>query len=190
MIDIILLMDEPEAQFFQGKIAMAAPGLKCRQVSTLQELESAVRQCSDHARLISFCADIIVPEPVLQLLKFNCYNFHPGPPERKGYRPAHFAAHEGVDTFGVTLHRMAPKVDDGDIVGARRFTLAPPMSIEAIELLTYEALVKLAVDLMGNLARVDRILEPIDEDWSGKPTTRRQWLDLPPREIDITGRTA
>ncbi len=186
MIDIVLLMDGPEAAFFQHHIGAMSSGLNCRQVTEKRELENLVSSCSSSARLISFCADIIVPVSVLTYLKFNCYNFHPGPPERKGYRPAHFAAHENADRFGVTLHRMAPKVDEGAIIAVKRFALKPPLSIEALEVLTYETLVSLAMEHLPELVRIDRNPVPVDANWSGTPTTRRQWLELPLRDIDAS----
>src|SRR5215831_20804891 len=44
------------------------------------------------------------------------FNIHPAPPEYPGRDPWHFAHYDGYPRAGATLHRMAPRVDDGEIL--------------------------------------------------------------------------
>ena len=171
-------MAEPEARFFQRHIDALAPNLRCRSANTLPELERLAKMASPHARLIAFCSTVIVPPHILKKLNFNCYNFHPGPPERPGYRPTHFAAHEDAAQYGVTLHKIVEKVDAGEICQVRRFKLNPPMSIEDVETSAYKSLLRLAAETAPMLADIARPLARANEHWVGPHTTKRHFSEL------------
>lgn len=171
-------MDDLEAFYFQNRIKTIMPGLKSGVAKAKRELEQLAERAQPNARLIGFCTDVIVPAGVLKALNFNCYNFHAGPPERPGYRPTHFAAHQCVEHYGVTLHRMAERPDTGEICQVLRFTVEPPITIETIEIKTYKSLLKLASDALPRLINIHQPLAPIDEFWGSEYTTKQEWMKL------------
>ncbi len=66
----------------------------------------------------------IIHPHVLEAGPFGSYNLHPGPlPEWAGLHTPSWALYEGVDRYGVTLHRMTPEVDAGPIAFADTFDI-------------------------------------------------------------------
>lgn len=120
-------------------------------------------------RLISFCQRLIVPPSVLSRLPGQCLNFHPGPPELPGRNPAFRAAEMRARTFGVTFHTMTEKVDAGPIHEVRRFPLQVGATPEDIEVLAYQSLLNMIVQLAPVLADVHAKFEVSGETWLSQP---------------------
>lgn len=168
------MMREEEAVFFQQLLQPHAPQAEFLHVRTALDLSAATRG-EKAFRLISFCSSVIVPAAILKRVSAGAYNFHPGPPERRGYRPAAFAAAEEARAFGATLHEMAAEVDSGPIVAASRFALDGGLSEEEISVEAYRHLVALAIRYAPRLADTSRPLQPSEEVWSG-PIRRKRDL--------------
>lgn len=64
----------------------------------------------------------IVPADVLSRYR-RAYNFHPGSPAYPGRDPHHWAIYDNAGTFGVTLHEMVARVDEGPIVHVEEFAV-------------------------------------------------------------------
>lgn len=179
MKKLILLMRTPEVDFFSACFRQAKPDLQCRGANSLEELQAAIEAASGGwTRLIAFCSPVIVPLAILRALDFNCFNLHPGPPERPGYRPAFFAAREGAPSFGVTLHRMTEQVDAGPICKVRRFALNPPASETDVEICAYQEAIALMMECAYALTHADGPLAATRERWSSRRTTRRDYALL------------
>jgi methionyl-tRNA formyltransferase len=68
----------------------------------------------------------IIDERILDAARLGGFNMHPGPlPEYAGLNCVSWALYHGETRYGVTLHRMAPKVDAGDIAYRADFPIAP-----------------------------------------------------------------
>lgn len=68
----------------------------------------------------------IVPAAVLDALPGMAVNFHPGMlPAYAGLHTHQWAIRNGETTFGVTLHRVAQRLDTGEIIAERRFAIVP-----------------------------------------------------------------
>ena len=91
-----------------------------------------------HARLISFLNDVIIPDFILKKISYGAYNFHPGSPDYPGHAPYSFALYENEKTHSVTLHEMLAKVDAGRIVAVDSFPIPNAC--------TQSTLVKLSID--------------------------------------------
>jgi methionyl-tRNA formyltransferase len=145
---ILLLMDYGvEQPFLAAWLLENNPCLTINSIFTSAQLCSLEPDIFQRARLIAFAASVIVPGPILAELRYGAYNFHPGPPEHPGWRPARFALDDGSTEFGVTVHAMAEEVDAGPIVQVDRFEITPGGSIAALEERSY-----------AHLARMFRIL--------------------------------
>lgn len=64
--------------------------------------------------LISVACPYILKEPLLKLPLLGCINIHHAPlPHYKGMMPTFWQMYHGEIKVGVTIHYMAPKVDEG-----------------------------------------------------------------------------
>jgi methionyl-tRNA formyltransferase len=176
-LGFILCMPLVEAEFFDVLLRGSDPAWILR-VTSLAELRYHVDRLGGPARLISFCSDIIVPQAVIQQLNGECFNFHPGPPERPGDRPAAFAAAQGATTFGVTFHSMIEEVDAGPIHALRRFSIEGLRDEEQIGIATYGHLMWLAVEVIGRLSDPNHRFEESGCNWGTVKTRRRDYDTL------------
>ena len=99
--------------------------------------------------LISYISPWIVPEVVLDKTKRWNINFHPGPPEFPGIGCFNFAIFDSAKQFGATAHIMESKVDTGEIIGVKRFSMAEEETVESLSLKTYSALLSLYKDIIS-----------------------------------------
>lgn len=181
-------MKQMEADFFADFAKRLAPSVRLQHVDSLDELEAAVPGPRPHTRLFAFSTGIIVPAHILERIKYNAINFHPGPPEYPGYRPTGFALYDGAREYGVTAHYMTDRVDEGPIIGVDRFPVAAnAFLIDAVKE-AYQRLAKLAVAKLPALLRVDEPIPPLDEQWAQKKTTKAQYdaMRRIPRDMAIT----
>jgi hypothetical protein len=137
--------------------------------------------------LISFCTNVIVPnrflpaagpEARIEQGRFQAaYNVHPGDLRHPGRDPHHWAIYEGAEFFGVCLHEMAPKVDEGEIIRHKPFRIdgrAPQELRTAAD--------NLALDLLGEIAvsvREGALPTPtLAEQWIGKKRSRADLIAM------------
>ncbi len=170
-------MEEQEAAFIAARLCLATPEADFHHVADRQALEKVAVAVPPKSRLIAFCSPIIVPPAILNRLQGGCFNFHPGPPERPGYRPAAFAALEGARDFGVTLHLMAEVVDSGPIIDVLRFAVEPGSSEEVISIDAYSHLLALVDRHAAMLADIGASPVYCGDRWSGRRRTRRELIE-------------
>jgi methionyl-tRNA formyltransferase len=72
-------------------------------------------------------------------------NFHPGPPEHPGFAPYSWARYQRDYKYGVTAHRMVPKVDAGPILGVMYFPVYPSDSVYRLQQRAHRYLFTLAI---------------------------------------------
>lgn len=173
---VLCLMQSQEAAFFQ-KLLSRHGTVACVHVESARRLVELTEEPRPR-RLIAFSTDIIVPKVVIDRLPGNCFNFHLGPPERPGYRPATFAAFEHATFFGVTFHGMTEHVDAGPIYRVSRFALLGTETETEVAIGTYKAALALAAQLAPTLADPNAIFIQSGDRWSGKRTTRRQYESI------------
>lgn len=78
-----------------------------------------------HDLLLSVLWEKIFPEEVLNRPPFGAINLHPAPlPEYRGCLTRSHAILNGEKTYGVSMHYMVPRVDEGDLLGVLRFPIA------------------------------------------------------------------
>lgn len=138
---------------------------------------------SIHGPLISFQSGLIIPPEVLAKAE-RAYNFHGGTPEYPGRDPHHWAIYHEAKEFGLTVHEMTEKVDEGPILAVKRFEIAPgttPQKLrqqtEALSMLMFRELVPAI--LSGDLA-------PTGEVWGAVKYCRADLLGLCDRTSEIT----
>jgi methionyl-tRNA formyltransferase len=174
-IDIVLLMNEPEAAFQAAAFSRIDTSLSLAHASTLEMLDQALPKLSPRARLIGFSTSLIAPASALEAFSNGAYNFHPGPPSYPGNRPSAFACYAGEQEYGVTFHRMVPRVDEGEILDYEIFSIANCNTSHAIAILAYQRLARLFLMNATALAQLDRDIPGNGMRWSGQKTTQAQY---------------
>jgi methionyl-tRNA formyltransferase len=172
-LSVLCLMQLQEAEFFQ-KLMSRHGEVACLHIESIEHLIEVTSE-PHRCRLIAFSTDIIVPKAVLERLPGDCFNFHLGPPERPGFRPASFAAFEHATSFGVTFHGMTERVDAGPIYRVSRFDLLGTETESEVAIETYKTALALASELAPTLADPRAIFIPSGDKWGRSRTTRRQY---------------
>jgi hypothetical protein len=63
---------------------------------------------------------------------------------------------------------MTPRVDEGSIVGTEIFDIPKYCELEMLEIMAYQAMLRLFGFLAPKLADLDNELEPIEVKWAGR----------------------
>lgn len=104
--------------------------------------------------IIVSCYPRLLPSSLVSIAKEGCFNIHPSIlPLYRGPIPLFWQFRDGVDNFGVTLHRMTNKFDDGNIVSQERVKIEDGVShSKAMEQLA-ESSAKLVMRMLGNIEK-------------------------------------
>lgn len=135
------------ANFTLPRLAPRGPSLQRRPLATLcrtldltrvtvADVNGAVfrQQLAESGaeRIVTFHFDQILTADTLAAAPGGGLNVHPSLlPRHRGPTPTVHALLEDAPMFGVTVHRLAPRIDAGDIVAQRRLDLPP--SVTALE---------------------------------------------------------
>ena len=140
--------------------------------------------------LFNFLASAIISKEILEHIGVCPINFHPGPPEWPGVGIASYALYHKDKSFGVTAHEMLKTVDSGKIVDVKRFAIFENDTCETLWERTLHSSLGLYYKVLAEIAATGNV-KFIDQKWSRKPTTRKQFdewmvlsLDTPIEEIE------
>lgn len=104
--------------------------------------------------VIAACFPYILPSPVLALPAHGCLNLHPSPlPRYRGPAPLFWQFRAGEREGAITLHRMAERVDGGDIIARRTLPVPAGTTAGALNARLAEAGGCLAVEALAALGR-------------------------------------
>lgn len=169
---IIFLTGEAEAQALGRFLLAENANLEIVAAPNRERLDAACDNVNPGARLISFCSPVIVPKTHLDAMDCGSYNFHPGPPSYPGRYPSVFALYEGSKNFGVTVHEMEARVDEGAIIAAEWFTVPDDCDLETLDTLSFKLLINLFGRLAKPLATNPARLAVKRLGWSGKKRSK------------------
>lgn len=75
--------------------------------------------------IFSFYYRDMIEQEILDIPKAGCFNLHGSLlPRYRGRCPVNWVLVNGEKETGVTLHKMTPKPDDGDIIGQKQISIA------------------------------------------------------------------
>jgi methionyl-tRNA formyltransferase len=124
----------------------------------------------------------LIPGEVLRGARIGAFNLHPGPlPRYAGLNSVSWAIYRGEIVHGVTVHRMAPKIDAGPIAYQVLFPIQPTESAFAVS----ARCVREGVTLLGRLLEAasdspDKIphidQDPSRREYFGKEVPGQGWL--------------
>jgi folate-dependent phosphoribosylglycinamide formyltransferase PurN len=101
--------------------------------------------------ILSFHFDQIFTLETLALAPLGAVNIHPSLlPRHRGPIPAFWALQEGPGATGISIHRIAARIDAGDVLAQRAQPLPPGVSASTAARLLHEA----ALPMIGDALRV------------------------------------
>ena len=174
---LILVTGFTEAPYLSAIAAERFPSIRAVHApdkATLKASIAELRESVGTARLVTIATDIIVPASILQCLPTRGYNFHAGPPAYPGSHPASFAIYERAETFGVTLHELAPAIDTGRIVDVERFAIGPDAIATDLNGVAYAAVMRMFSKWLDSLLNTTDDLLFGKETWAGPARTRAE----------------
>jgi methionyl-tRNA formyltransferase len=133
--------------------------------------DRSLEWAGDH--IVSYLSPWILPAALIARASKNAINLHPGPPAYPGIGCTNFALYDGERTYGVTCHRMDPRVDTGPIVAVRRFPILAQDTVQSLTQRCHAAIFVLFGELLARLAAGDE-LPTADETWTRRPYRRAE----------------
>ncbi|WP_298880051.1 formyltransferase family protein [uncultured Bradyrhizobium sp.] len=187
MVEGLALLTEAAEQVALSRILRNfRPDLAIWAVSGIEELRSIDASALRNTRLVAFASGVIVPADLLARFGHGAYNFHPGPPNYPGWAPAHFALYDRAETFGVTFHAMAEKVDTGAILDVVSFPIPPGSTLMRLGELGYAHLLQMFEVWAEPLAQESSLMPRCAQSWSGRTNTRRSYKQACDIPLDIS----
>ncbi len=125
--------------------------------------------------LISFLNPHYIKNKVRNRIRFNSFNFHPGPPEYPGFGCYNFALLDEVNFYGSTIHLINDKFDNGKIINVKKFKISyKKMNLERLIELTHKNIIKQAKkfidDVIKNKIKVNNKFK-----WKKKAYTKKEF---------------
>ena len=107
----------------------------------------------------------VVHQACLDATRFGWYNLHPGLlPEYAGLNTVSWAIYRGEPTHGVTVHRMAPRIDAGAICYQERFPINENDTALSLSAKCARVGARLMIDLVEALARDPESVPRFEQD--------------------------
>ena len=110
------------------------------------------------------CFSLILPAALLQVPRLGCFNLHPSLlPGYRGPAPLFWQWRLGEERTGVTLHRMTPAVDAGEIVAQAVVPLPDGSSSAQADALSAGVGAELMLQMLARLVQGPLSTQPQDE---------------------------
>ena len=127
--------------------------------------------------IVSYLSPWIIPERLLDRAKKASFNFHPGPPEYPGIGCTNFAIYDAAGSFGVTCHHMNPKVDTGNMISVKRFSLYDTDTVFSLTQRCYGYILQQFYEFASLILAGDELPQS-DEYWKRRPYKRKELHEL------------
>ena len=101
--------------------------------------------------IISFRSYHIIEKSLLRRASCAAINFHPAPVDYPGSGCTNWALYEDAKEYGVTVHIMNEKIDNGEIIECRRFPIFEYDNIETLLQRTYHKMYDLFLDTITGI---------------------------------------
>jgi methionyl-tRNA formyltransferase len=83
--------------------------------------------------IVSVAAPSIFKPALIDVPRLGCINIHHAPlPRYRGMMPNFWQLYHGEKTVGITIHRINPKIDEGEILLQRMVPVEPGESLDAL----------------------------------------------------------
>lgn len=125
-------------------------------INLKNDINSVLHDAKKHQPnvIITCCYPRKVPESILSIAKQGAYNLHPSIlPSFRGPVPLFWQFHQGVDDFGITLHRMSSEFDSGNIVAKKYLQMPDGVSLQQATELIAESGSRLILAFLEELSK-------------------------------------
>lgn len=110
--------------------------------------------------IIVSCLAMKLPDEILAIPKYGCFNLHPSLlPAFRGPVPLFWQFRQGVDCFGMSLHRVTSDIDAGPVISRQTVTMPDGVSNDEANMLFAETAVHLLESLLHKLEDAEVIVE-------------------------------
>jgi len=83
--------------------------------------------------IVSVAAPTIFKEELINIPRLGCINIHHAPlPRYRGMMPNFWQLYHGEKKVGVTIHKINPKIDEGEIILQREIAVTPGESLDEL----------------------------------------------------------
>ncbi len=104
--------------------------------------------------IVTYHFDQILGAETIAAARLGGINAHPGLlPRHRGPVPTIHALAEGGDAFGMTLHRLVPRIDAGAILAQERYALAPNVTATQASVQLHQRGVLMLQNLLDRIGR-------------------------------------
>jgi methionyl-tRNA formyltransferase len=131
----------------------------------------------------------ILSQQLIDRASIAAINFHPGPVEYPGSGCLNWALYDNAKQYGVTVHYMNSKVDNGAVIECRRFPILPQDTVSSLLSITHQKTNDLAIDTLIGLAMEGekflerKLQESKNEQWVGNARKMKEINEL--KKIDV-----
>lgn len=128
---------------------------------------------------IDIIASVASPEifgaELLSLPHIGCVNIHSGRlPRYRGMLPTFWQMHQGESEVTITVHRMVPRLDAGDVLGTRSVPLRAHDTLDRVIRSTKQQGARLMIEVLRDLRHGKTRATPLDMEQAGYFTFPRQ----------------
>jgi len=123
--------------------------------------------------IVSYLSRWILPKEILDNAKFCAINFHPAPPNYRGYGPYSFALYNNESKYGVTCHHMNEKLDSGSIIKVSQFNVYDTDTVETLIQRSYSYQLNLFYEIFDSILTENKI-PTSNEKWSDYKYTKKE----------------
>ena len=124
----------PKSAWFSLKQLCQAKNIKVLYQNGLHQtefLDKLRRQNLD--LIVSVAAPTIFKQALIDIPKLGCINIHHAPlPRYRGMMPNFWQLYHGEKTVGITIHKINPKIDEGEIILQRQVLINPTESLDGL----------------------------------------------------------
>lgn len=164
-------------------------GVSVSDIRTSERNEKPKIPAKNFDLIVTFRSYVILTAEQILNVQANAVNFHPGPPNHPGTGGLNFALFENEVEFGVTLHRINEKIDNGKIIEVRRFPVFTSDDVPSLLVRTHSHLLHMFMDFCDAMVGMDWNLELLGharEQWAGKKRTSALLNQYQLIEVGIT----
>ncbi len=99
--------------------------------------------------IICYRAYMILKKSELLKARIASINIHPGPPEYRGIGCLNYALYNNEKFYGLTIHLMNTKIDNGDILFVKRFNILRNDDVDSLLTKTHNYCVRYIKKIMS-----------------------------------------
>ena len=132
----------------------------------------------------------LMPSSLINNTKIAALNFHPATPNFPGSGAYNWALYEDVDKFGITVHFMNEKIDNGKIIKIYEFPITGKETLKSLITITKKFSVSVFKDFLDLFNRTKSISEihdmnenPENLKWIGRAKTIKDLDQM--RKLDL-----